>query len=84
MANIGSIGLPAKEFKAIVLEITEEAVDARQAAYETVMEVLSERVTGDEALALLANLTAEEVATMAARNPDQLREALVELRERQQ
>ena len=84
MPKIGGIGLPAKEFKAIVVEVTEEAIEARQAAHETVMEVMSERVTGDEARALLAMLNSEEWAQLMAKDPDQAREAIRELREEQQ
>ncbi len=82
MTKIGSIGLPVKEFKAIVLEVTQEGVEARQAAYETVMEILSERVTGDEALALLRNLNMEELAQLATSDPNALADAMRELRER--
>ena len=80
---IGNIGLPAKEFKALVEEITEEAVEARQAAYDTLMEVLSEVVTGQEALALLAGLNMEEFAELMTRDPDSARLALKEMREAQ-
>lgn len=82
MAQIGSISLNVKEFKAIVLEITQEGVKARQAAYETVMEILSEKVTGDEALALLRDLNIEELAALATNDPNALADAMSELRER--
>ena len=84
MAEIGGIDLPAKEFKAIVVEVTEEGIEARQAAHEAVMEVMSERVTGDDARALLAMLNSEEWAQLMAKDPDQAREAIRELREEQQ
>lgn len=84
MAKIGGIGLPAKEFKAIVLEVTQEGVEARQAAYETVMEVMSERVTGDEALALLRGLNMEELALLMTKEPTAVADAMRELRERNQ
>ncbi len=82
MPKVGGIGLPAREFKALVLEVTQEAVEARQAAYETVMEVLSERVTGDEALAMLRDLNMEELAMLATKDPNALADAMRELRER--
>ncbi len=83
MRTIGGIGLPAREFKAIVLEVTEEGVEARQAAYETVMEVLSERVTGDEALALLKDLNMDELVLLMTKDPDAVADAMQELRERE-
>ncbi len=83
MPKVGGIGLPAREFKALVLEVTQEGVEARQAAYETVMEVLSERVTGDEALAMLRDLNMEEFAMLMTKDPDAARQALQEIREGQ-
>ena len=84
MTTVGVIGLPAKEFKAIVLEVTEEGVEARQAAYETVMEILSERVTGDEVLALLKDLNMDELVLLMTKDPDAVADAMRELRERKE
>ncbi len=58
MSKIGTIGLPAKEFKAVVEEVTEDGKIARQAAYDAVMEVLSfkETVTPEEARSMLRQL----------------------------
>ncbi len=82
MTTVGGISLDVKEFKAIVLEVTQEGVEARQAAYETVMEILSEKKTGDEAMALLRNLNMEELAQLATSDPNALADAMRELRER--
>lgn len=79
MGKIGGIGLPAKEFKAIVEEVTEEAVLARQATYDTVLEVLSfkETVTPEEARLILARLIeAGGEAELAASDPKQMRQLL--------
>lgn len=81
--TVGGIGLKADEFKEIVQEVTEDAVIARQASYDTVMELLSETISGDEALALLAGLDLEEFAQLMARNPEQARKALEDLRLRE-
>ncbi len=83
MTTVGGISLDVKEFKAIILEVTQEGVEARQAAYETVMEILSEKKTGDEALALLRNLNMEEFAMLMTKDPDAARQALQEIREGQ-
>ncbi len=83
MTTVGGISLDVKEFKAIILEVTQEGVEARQAAYETVMEILSEKKTGDEALALLRNLNMEELAQLATNDPVALTDAMRELRERE-
>ena len=82
MPKVGGIGLPSKEFKEIIDEVIEDAIDARQAAYDTVMEILGENVTGDEALDLLAMMSDEEFARMFVENPDALAEGLKGLRER--
>jgi hypothetical protein len=82
MPKVGGIGLSAKEFKEIIDEIVEEAKDARQAAWDTTMEILGEIVTGDEALDLLAMMSDEEFAAMFVDNPDALAEGLKGLRER--
>lgn len=82
--SIGGIGLKSAEFKQIVIEVTEDAVMARQAAYDTVMEVLSKRVTGDDALAFAATLTDQQFAEIAAREPGKAAELLQALRERQE
>lgn len=79
MPKIGGIGLPAAEFKTIIMEVTEEAVEARQAAYDTVMEVLSfkKTVTPEEAQRILAQLTQSgEEAELAASDPKLMRQLI--------
>lgn len=76
MPKIGGIGLPAKEFKAMVEEVTEEGVIARQAAYDTVMEVLAfkQTVTPEQAQRILAQLSEEQQIEMAAFDTDNYRQ----------
>ncbi len=79
MGKLGTIGLPAKEFKAIIEEVRDEAVEARQAAYDTVMEVLAfkETITPEEARSMLRQLFEAGVADqVAAANPKDYRQLL--------
>lgn len=82
--SIGGIGLEAGEFKQMVLEVAEDAVLARQAAYDTVMEVLSQTVTGEKAIQFLTRLDEQSFAQIATRDPDQARQILETLREREE
>ncbi len=69
--SIGGISLKANEFKEIILEVTEDAVIARQASYDTTMEIMSTRkvATVKEAQALLAQLGEQGLAELAVRDP---------------
>ena len=62
MAQIGTIDLSGAEFKQIVAEVTEEAVEARQQAYDTVMEIMSfkETLTPEQAQQILASLSRQQ------------------------
>ena len=65
------IGLPAREFKGIVLEVTEDALIARQQAYDTVMEIMSfkETLTPEEAQQILASLSRQQQIEQATTDP---------------
>lgn len=69
--SIGGISLKAKEFKEIVTEVTEDAMIARQASYDTVMEILSTRkiATIEEARIIMAQLGEQGLAELAIRDP---------------
>jgi hypothetical protein len=71
--TVGGISLNQREFKEIVLEVTEDAIIARQAAYETVMELFSKRKTVTspaEAREILATLGIQGFAAFAAQDPE--------------
>ena len=79
MAEIGTIGLPSKDFMEIVEEVKQDAVEARQGAYDAVMEVLSfkEVVTPEEARSILRQLFQSGVQDqVAAANPKDYRQLL--------
>ena len=65
------IGLPAREFKEIVLEVTEDALIARQQAYDTVMEIMSfkETLTPEQAQQILASLSRQQQIERATTDP---------------
>lgn len=76
--SIGTIGFTAEEFQEIVMEVVDEAEEARQAAYDTVMEVLGEVVTGKDAMALVGEI---DLPRLMAERPDEARKLLREVRE---
>ena len=71
MPRVGVIGLPAREFKEIVLEVTEDAQIARQQAYDTVMEIMSfkETLTPEQAQQILASLSRQQQIEQATTDP---------------
>lgn len=75
--SIGTIGFTAEEFRDIVMEVTDEAEEARQASYDTVMEVLGEVVTGEDARALLGQI---DLPQLMATQPAEARKILSEVR----
>ncbi len=84
--TIGGISLKAGEFKQIVQEVAEDAVIARQASYDTTMEIMSTRkvATVREAQAILAQLGEQGFAELAVSDPKTATELVLRANEQEE
>ena len=79
--TIGTLGLTHKVQLEVVAEVFEEGKAIRQAAYDTVLEIMSEPLSAEEEQTMIANLQGADMLALMSQEPAVAKAVLQKTRE---
>ena len=79
--TIGTLGLTHKVQLEVVAEAFEEGKAIRQAAYDTVLEIMSEPLSAEEEQTMIANLQGADILQLMSEEPAVAKSVLQKTRE---